>query len=83
MARFRPLILPLLLISIVALAGCENGGFRSLDAVEAERQAMQTTRPYADAYIEKYPDERQSVEDFYAAWEGRLNKEAAAATPGQ
>lgn len=79
---FMSLVLGLVLgVLLTSAIGCESAGqFRPLDQVEAEQSAKDTTVPFANAYKEKFPAEVQSVDDFYAGWQSKLNKQRSAAT---
>lgn len=66
-----------LTIMVLALigAGCQKIEFRPLEAVLQEESALQQTIPFADAYVEKYPAEAESVSIFYDAWQLRIDAE--------
>jgi hypothetical protein len=84
--RDFPMVLALLLLVLVCAlggltAGCSDVQLRPPSAIDAEAAAMKTTIPYADCYKAQHPTEAQEVDDFYTAWQGRLDKERAAVTP--
>lgn len=70
----------LLVAPLLAVAGCQGDAGRTLTAIEAEKQSLETTVPYAAAYKSLHPAEAQQVDDFYTVWRGRLAKETTAAT---
>lgn len=74
----RRILRTALLAAGLLLAGC-NTPLRDLTPINAEQESLNTTKPFASAYKEKYPLEVQSVDDFYATWQGRIDKEKAAA----
>lgn len=66
------------LLVLLPVTGCESGQYRrTLSPIKAERDSMEHTKNYAGAYVEKFPAEKQEVEDFYDAWEDRLKAEEA------
>ena len=67
-------------VALMGTVGCNGSVQRTLDPINAEQQSLNTTKPFAKAYVEKYPAEKQEVDDFYATWQGRLDREKAAAS---
>lgn len=77
-SRRLSLVAAALMIACLPLVGCDSTPLRTIDPINAEQQSLNSTKPYAASYVREYPAEKGEVDDFYAAWQSRLDKEKAA-----